>query len=88
MPVLVDYWADWCMPCKKITPIIEELAKEYDGKIKFGKVDVDECSKTASDYGIMSIPTLVFFKGGKIMHQAVGALGKQELKRKIQENLL
>lgn len=87
LPVLVDFWATWCMPCKAIAPIVEELAKEYEGKIKIGKLNVDENSRSAASYGIMSIPTLIFFKGGKIMDQVTGALSKQDLKRKIEESL-
>ncbi len=87
LPVLVDFWATWCGPCKMIAPTIEELAKEYAGKIKIGKVNVDENPKTATLYGIMSIPTLLFFRNGKIVGQATGALNKTELKRKIEENI-
>ena len=87
IPVLVDFWANWCGPCKMIAPAIEELAKEYSGKIKVGKLDVDENSKTATHYGIMSIPTLIFFNKGKVMHQLVGVVTKAELKRKIEEHL-
>jgi thioredoxin 1 len=87
LPVLVDFWATWCAPCKMITPIVEELAKEYDNKVKIGKVDVDENPDTASRYGIMSIPTIMFFKKGKVIEQMFGALNKTELKKKIEANL-
>ena len=85
--VLVDFWAAWCGPCKMIAPIVEELAKEYAGKMKIGKLDVDENSKVPSNYGIMSIPTLIFFKKGRVLEQLVGALNKADLKRKIEEHI-
>lgn len=86
LPVLVDFWAAWCGPCKVIAPLIDELAKEYAGKMKIGKVDVDATSKIATKYGVMSIPTIIFFKNGKVMNQLVGAVSKLDLKRKIEEN--
>lgn len=87
IPVLVDFWAGWCTPCKMVTPILEELAREYQGKIGIGKLNVDESPKTTTYCGIMSIPTLIFFKHGKAVEQISGALNKTELKKKIEENL-
>jgi len=87
LPVLVDFWANWCGPCKMISPVVDELAKEYAGKVKIGKVDVDNNPSIASQYGVMSIPTLIFFKGGKVMSSISGAQNKAALKQKIEENL-
>lgn len=80
-PVLVDFWAEWCMPCKMITPTIKEIATLYKGKFKVGKLNVEEAPQTASKYGIMSIPTLLIFKSGKVMDKIVGALSKDDLSR-------
>ena len=87
MPVLVDFWADWCMPCKMIAPIVEELSQEYDGKAGFAKLDVDANPTTAMTYGVRSIPTLLVFKGGQPVDQIVGAVPKGALKKKIDSAL-
>lgn len=87
LPVLVDFFAEWCSPCKMVAPVIEDIAKEYDGKIKVAKVDVDEAGSTATHYGIMSVPTLMIFKAGKAVSQSVGAMSKFELKNKLKEVL-
>jgi len=84
---LVDFWAAWCGPCKMIAPHIDELAKEYAGRVKIGKVDVDTNPRAATEYGVMSIPTIIFFKNGKVFNQIVGAASKLDIKRKIEENL-
>jgi len=88
VPVLVDIYATWCGPCKMVVPILEELSKEYTGKIKIGKLDVDENPAIPSNYGIMSVPTLMFFKKGEIVDQATGVFNKQQLKNKIDQVLL
>jgi thioredoxin 1 len=79
IPVLVDFWASWCMPCQMVTPVIEELAKEYEGKLKVGKVNVDNDSNLAQKYQIMSIPALLFFKNGQVIDTVIGAVPKDFL---------
>lgn len=86
-PVLVDFWAEWCMPCRMVGPIIEELAKDYEGKLKVGKINVDENSKTAGDFGVMSIPSVFIFKNGQPVKTLVGAQGKEAYKKEIEEIL-
>lgn len=81
-PVLVDFWAEWCHPCKIVGPIIEELATEYSGKLKVGKVDVD-VNQVANNYGIMSIPSILIFKNGKVLKTLVGAQSKDNYKKEI-----
>ena len=83
IPVLVDFWAAWCAPCLMVAPMVEELAEEYEGKISFVKLDVDQNPKTASQYGIMSIPTLLIFKNGAPVSNIVGFRPKADLKQSL-----
>ncbi len=87
LPVLVDFWADWCQPCKMIAPIVDELSDEYDGKVKFTKVDVDANPNTPMSLGIRSIPTLIVFRNGQPVEQIVGAMPKAQLKRRLDSAL-
>ncbi len=87
IPVLVDFYADWCGPCKKMAPLVEQLAAEFDGKVKIGKLNVDENQDIAGNYNVMSIPNFVFFKNGAVAEQVVGGMPKDELVKKL-NNLL
>lgn len=86
-PVLVDYWAEWCGPCKMIAPILDDVAKDYDGKLKVAKLNIDDNQATPAKYGIRGIPTLMLFKGGNIVATKVGALSKSQLTAFIDSNL-
>jgi thioredoxin 1 len=86
-PVLVDFWAPWCGPCKAIAPILEELAVEFAGKLQIAKVNIDENDTIAAEHGIRAIPTMLFFKNGKLIEQIVGMLPKATLKEKLQAQL-
>lgn len=87
MPVLVDYWAEWCGPCKMIAPILDEVAKEYAGKLKVAKLNIDENQETPAKFGIRGIPTLMLFKAGNVEATKVGALSKSQLTAFIDSNL-
>ncbi|MEI8271903.1 MAG: thioredoxin [Paludibacter sp.] len=83
-PVVIDFWAEWCGPCRMVGPIVEELAKEYDGKVIIGKMDVDENVDTPNEYGIRNIPTILFFKDGQLVDKQVGAAQKAVLSAKVE----
>jgi thioredoxin 1 len=87
VPLLVDFWAPWCGPCKAITPILEELAGEMAGKLGIGKLDVDENGEVAAQFNVRAIPTLILFKDGQVAEQFVGLVGKSDLKTKIEPHL-
>jgi thioredoxin 1 len=82
-PVVIDFWAEWCGPCRMIGPIIEELAQEYEGRVEIGKLNVDDNTETPDEYGIRSIPTVMFFKDGKLIDKIVGAAKKGDFAEKI-----
>jgi thioredoxin 1 len=86
--MLVDFWAPWCGPCRMVSPMIEQLSREYSGKVAFGKVNVDENQRIAASFGIQSIPTLMIFKGGKTVDVMVGALPKAQIEMKLKQQLL
>jgi thioredoxin 1 len=82
-PVLVDFWAPWCGPCRMLSPLVDELAKEYEGKVKVGKINTDDNAQVATQFRISAIPTLLFFKGGKVADQLVGVHPKTEIKKRL-----
>ena len=87
LPLVVDFWATWCGPCRMVAPIISELAEKYDGKIVVGKCDVEECEDLAAEFGIRNIPTILFFKNGEVVDKLVGAVSKAKFEEKFESML-
>jgi thioredoxin 1 len=86
-PVLVDFWAEWCMPCRMVAPAVEAIGEKYKGKLKVYKVNVDNAPNTSSEYGIMSIPTLAIFKNGKVVDKVIGVVSEAELASSVEANI-
>ncbi len=86
-PVVIDFWAEWCGPCRMIAPIVDELAAEYEGRVLVAKCDVEECEEAVAKFGVRNIPTVVFVKGGEVVDKNVGAASKEALKAKIEKLL-
>lgn len=87
VPVLVDFWADWCMPCKMIAPVLDEMAEDYDGKLKIGKLDVDAHGELAGRFNVVSIPTLLLFKNGEVAEQQIGAAPRGKLEKLVEQHV-
>src|ERR1043165_1655504 len=83
LPIMVDFWAEWCAPCKMVAPILEELATEYEGKARVGKVNVEECPALGTQYNVTALPTFLFFKGGQVVDQFMGARSKRDFKTRL-----
>jgi len=87
IPVLVDFWAEWCMPCRMVAPVVKTIAEEYEGRLKICKLNVDEAPRTSAEYGIMSIPTIAVFKNGKLADKVIGAVPKSELESLVKPHI-
>ena len=87
VPVLVDFWAEWCMPCKMVAPVLDEMSKEYEGKLKIGKLDVDSQADLAARYNVVSIPTLMVFKSGEVVGQQIGAAPRDRLEKLVKPHM-